>query len=298
MIMGRVKTLFQNLWLGVAALLLLHAGTAPAEEVIRWQSCLDPRSGAITIVQPGACQGQVISAEEAEAIRAERVARNRQALIGTTPPVGPGLRQVGSGTGFFVAPDGLLLTNYHVVQNCNSFSVESATGASVRARLEGAAPDYDLALLRSEMKSPAVATVRPVTQFDGQTVAVLGYPDRGMVPLYPLFVLGQLEGHFDSHDQIFTFRGDVRPGNSGGPLFDASGAVLGVIFAKIDSVREYQKSGTLVRDVGYAISIPVVQNVLQRFGLHLETAPAFQNLDASRLEQQSKMIIARVNCWQ
>src|SRR3546814_14605705 len=81
-----------------------------------------------------------------------------------------------------------------------------------------------------------------------------GYPEQGMVSLSPLLTPVEILRHESQTPRgpALPVRGDVRKGNSGGPLLDTAGSVVGVVLAAVDSVGMYTVTGTAVTDVGRA----------------------------------------------
>ncbi len=153
------------------------------------------------------------------------------------------------GTGFGVAP-GMVATNAHVVAGSASVSVETATGA-LPAQVVEYDSAVDLAVLRVHglTAEPLVFARQPAKT--GDDAAAAGYPLDGPFTVSPMRIRAQtaLRGpDIYARDtvtrEVYTLRGSVRPGNSGGPLLAPDGTVVGVIFgAAIDNP-----------DVGFALT--------------------------------------------
>jgi S1-C subfamily serine protease len=174
----------------------------------------------------------------------------------------------GFGTGFFVSPDGLVLTAAHVVEN-DSPKLRLWEGTQVDAVPVRIARDRDVALLRvvtPTAKQPCM-TFRTDRLSPGVDVYAIGTPatldlaftlTRGIVSGFPI-IRGQPFLQTDA---------PVNPGNSGGPVVDASGAVLGVVTSKV----------TASRIEGLAFAVPI-DNALASLGLQVgdRTDPALFN---------------------
>ena len=136
--------------------------------------------------------------------------------------------QVSTGTGLAVAP-GLLITNHHVIDGCTAIEVVSADGRR-RAAVVDADPLIDLALLRVPGMRGGTAKLRsPNNVRLGEPVMVFGFPLSGSLTSGGNFTSGLvsgLRGLLDSVGEI-QITAPVQPGNSGGPVMDASGSVIG-----------------------------------------------------------------------
>jgi S1-C subfamily serine protease len=142
-----------------------------------------------------------------------------------------GCDRLGTGSGF-VLDDGLIVTNRHVVGQPREVAISTWDGRSFEATVDGIAQDADLAVIRVRGLDLPVATVRATPAVVGEPIAVIGYPGGGGATITTGRVLGFTDGPILG-EQVPAIRvsAEVRPGNSGGPLIDMEGQVIGVIFA-------------------------------------------------------------------
>jgi S1-C subfamily serine protease len=168
----------------------------------------------------------------------------------------------GSGTGFFWDREGHIVTNFHVIGDANRFSVTLADQSSWDARLIGAAPEKDLAVLK--IRAPAelmvpLDTGRSGDLMVGRTVLAVGNP-FGLDQTLTVGVISALGRELRSpagrtiRDVIQTDAA-INPGNSGGPLLDSSGRVVGV------NTAIYSPSGASA-GIGFAVPVDTVTRLV------------------------------------
>jgi S1-C subfamily serine protease len=197
----------------VALALLAGACVPPAPPI-------DPDEGALADLAP-------LDLDEVQAAAVLRSAREFTVRIRAL-----GCDRLGTGSGF-VLGEGLIVTNRHVVGTPREVAISTWDGRSFEARVDGIANDADLAVIRVRGLDLPVATVRDEPAVIGERVAAIGYPGGGGATITTGVVLGFTDGPILG-EQVPAIRvsAEVRPGNSGGPLVDADGLVIGVIFAQ------------------------------------------------------------------
>jgi len=174
----------------------------------------------------------------------------------------PSCQKVLEGSGFVIAPD-RVMTNAHVVAGSNSVSVY-ASGKPFDATVVSFDPSVDIAILAVPNLPPASLTFAETPAKTGADVVVMGYPGGGNFTATPARIREaiKLSGPDIYRDpqpvtrDVYTIRADVEQGNSGGPLIDLNGQVLGVVFgAAVDDA-----------DTGFVLTTEEVSSQLARIG--------------------------------
>jgi len=167
-----------------------------------------------------------------------------QAVMGVVDAVGPAVvsisvrsnrepRRGGEGSGFLVAPDGYVLTNHHVVDAAPVLAARLADGGEQAAQVVGSDPATDLALVRIDGGSlPFLAVDAGAAARPGQLAVAIGSPlgFESTVTAGVVSALGRTLRSRDGRliDNVIQHTAPLNPGNSGGPLVDSRGRVLGV----------------------------------------------------------------------
>lgn len=268
---------------------------APRDFVV---NCFNEALQTVQDTLSGECQGKVVSDEEAAKIKARRAAYIRRVLFDKPTPVAPGKRLFGTGSGFFVSADGAILTSHHVISSCSVVSVTPPGTNAVRAEIVQLDKTWDLALLRADLEPQGIAsfalTVDPTASNE---ITVVGYPNRGRVTIKPVRASGQALGIkiAKSGLPLLVLKVDVRPGNSGGPVLDARGNVIGIVFAQINTPQVYKKTGDLLRDIGFAVPSQVILQFLERAGIRIK--PKVIDDGGDKPDSRKTPFVAQVGCW-
>ena len=189
----------------------------------------------------------------------EARAAGEAAASSTVQVIGPACDVIQEGSGF-VAAEGYVVTNAHVVAGMDDPEVRSAVGGSTDATTVLFDPELDLAILSvPDAPGPPLPLVTE-TPDRGAPGAVLGYPQGGPLDVRRAAVLRTIDalgpdiyGHGQVERLVLELQTLVRPGNSGGPFVLPDGRVAGIVFS-VSSSDE---------DVGYAISATEVDDPLR-----------------------------------
>ncbi len=165
----------------------------------------------------------------------------------------------GEGSGFIVSADGYILTNAHVVENADEVTVRTTDRREYTAKVIGSDPSTDIAVIKIDAKNlPTVRIGDPASLRPGQWVIAIGSPfgfensvTAGIVSATSRSMPGSNYAPFIQTDVA------VNPGNSGGPLFNLNGEVVGI------NSQIYSRTGGYM-GVSFAIPIDVANDVRQQ----------------------------------
>ncbi len=214
------------------------------------------------------------------------------------PPPAPEPRKSSSGTGFFVSASGDVLTNAHVVDDCGSIFVTPDGGQPVSARVSAKDITNDLALLTTSHKPKRVVGIRTGVRL-GESVAAFGFPLAQILSSSGNFTLGNITALAGIRDdsRFLQISAPVQPGNSGGPLFDQSGNVVGVVTSKLNAARVMVATqGDIAQNVNFAIKAAVVANFLETNRLAFEQGKLATTLQPADLATLAQSASAFVSC--
>lgn len=229
----------------------------PSNPVLNALNRVDP-APSITGSATQVARPDVTVASDPDVLRAGRsVVR----VLGTACGLGV------EGSGWAVQP-GLIVTNAHVVAGENDTTVTTQSGASLAATPVHYDPSNDLALLRVGAAIPSLPIATDPQR--GSAGAVLGYPENGPYSVAPArlgdtrdVISEDSYGDGPIHRTITSLRGSVKSGNSGGPLINSQGQVLGTVFAATTS-------GT---PGGFAVPDDLIRAALRETSTSVDTGP-------------------------
>jgi serine protease Do len=167
-------------------------------------------------------------------------------------------RRQGTGSGFVIRKDGLILTNNHVVENAQEITVTLSDKQQYRAKILGRDPKTDLAVLKIESKT--ALPVAPLGNSDairvGDWVMAIGNPFglSNTVTSGIVSAKGRMIGA-GPYDDFIQTDASINPGNSGGPLFNMAGEVVGI------NTAIFSQSGGNI-GIGFAIPVNLVKNLV------------------------------------
>jgi S1-C subfamily serine protease len=203
-----------------------------------------------------------------------------------------------SGSGIILAKSAVV-TNQHVVANCNKVDVV-LNGQRFNASVTKRDAKNDLALLQVENLPVVVYPSIRKRAVSGEGVMVAGYPLSGLLSSDLIVtdgIVNALSGIANDASQL-QISAPVQPGNSGGPLIDKSGALLGVVVSKLNALRAAAMTGDVPQNINFAIKPEVLRLFLESESLPIVSADAGVRLETEVLAARAKSFTAKIECKQ
>jgi S1-C subfamily serine protease len=172
------------------------------------------------------------------------------------PPPLPGRGSIFNGSCFFVTPDGVVATNAHVIKGKSNVRVIDSAGKVWASKGERLDPANDLALLRVETAGHAYLSLAPKDAVTiGQPVFTMGYPATQILGHEPKFtdgVISSLTG-LENAANLMQISVPIQPGNSGGPVVNDRGQVVGIATSTAAVEVFLRATGSLPQNVNWAV---------------------------------------------
>lgn len=197
-----------------------------------------------------------------------------------------------NGSGFFISSAGYIATNYHVVSESEVLQANFTRNGQLEsypAEVVITDPDNDLAIIKitdpkftslSELPYGLLPRQKPT----GSSVFAMGYPAIGDMGIDVKFTDGKIscKNGFRGDERYYQISAPIQPGNSGGPLFDMEGNVVGINSAY------YKGNGFVAQNVNYAIKSPLLKSLIEKVPeiAELKENSKIKNTSTSELTNQ------------
>ena len=199
----------------------------------------------------------------------------------------------------FVNSEGNVLTNNHVVNGCKAIDVKAVDSDQIPARIEAIDPKNDLATLKivSGFGLPAHFCVQTKPAKLGETIGVIGYPLTGFLSAEPKATFGQVNSVASAHKDytLLQISAPIQGGNSGGPVLDKSGSVIGVVVSQASMVLA-AVTGNVPLNVNFAIRGELAQIFMEAHGIKYGTSDRQRKMETDEIAALGQKSTAFVVC--
>jgi S1-C subfamily serine protease len=204
-----------------------------------------------------------------------------------------------NGTGFVISSAGHILTNNHVIADCVGDVHGNLTGESaVTLRVVSKDETNDLALLQAPSPLKAVAAIRRAPIHSGDAVVAIGFPYHGLLTsdfTVSTGIVNSLSGLLND-TRFLQISAPIQPGNSGGPLLDTSGNVVGVVAAKINAMKFAKATGDLPENINFAIKTGAVRDFLDNSVAPYEVGETGAELKTAQVATNARAYTLLLSC--
>jgi S1-C subfamily serine protease len=206
-----------------------------------------------------------------------------------------------TGSGVVIGSRGEILTNSHVVEGCERIAVQFPSDIRQAGTLIARDQRNDLAIVRTDRWPQSVAKFRegsPVRA--GDAVIALGYPLSGLLAAAANLTVGNVSAlaGLANDSRYLQISAPVQSGNSGGPLLDASGHVVGIVTSKLNAASVARATGDIPQNVNFAIKAEVARTFLDSSGIIYRASRSEQLLSPADVGDIARPFTVYIECEQ
>jgi S1-C subfamily serine protease len=204
-----------------------------------------------------------------------------------------------NGTGFLISTSGHIVTNNHVISDCVGDVHGNLVGDSVATlRVVSTDETNDLALLQLAGSFKDAATIRATAVHSGDSIIAIGYPFHGLLTsdfTVTTGIVSSLSGLFND-TRFLQISAPVQPGNSGGPLLDSSGNVVGVVSEKINALKFVKATGDIPENINFAIKTGALRDFLDNSVISYRTSDPGPELKTPQIASNVRAYTMLISC--
>jgi hypothetical protein len=203
-----------------------------------------------------------------------------------------------AGSGFVVSKAGDVLTNNHVIDGCRETKIVH-DGKTVAVKVIATDLAADVALLHMPDPAENIASFRETGAKSGEPVLAIGYPLAGALSPEATVTNGIVSATIGPHDdkKRIQITAPVQHGNSGGPLLDNNGRVIGIVSSKINALRMAQMTGSLPENINFAVNAEQARELLDKNNVKYEKTPDGDALTTTSAAERAMKFTVMVQCF-
>jgi S1-C subfamily serine protease len=204
-----------------------------------------------------------------------------------------------TGTGFVVSSNGHVVTNNHVIKDCVGDVHGNLVGeGTTKLRVVSNDQTNDLALLQATGNFKAIATIRTTPVLSGDPIIVIGFPFHGLLTsdfTVTTGIISSLAGLFND-TRFFQISAPVQPGNSGGPLVDTRGTIVGVVAEKLNALKVAKATGNLPENINFAIKTGALRDFLDNSAVPYRTSEPTGEMKTAEIASAARAYTMLITC--
>ena len=202
-----------------------------------------------------------------------------------------------SGTGFSISKQGHVITNYHVIKGCNNVNIHS-NNMVVPAKIINFDPRNDLALLKGKFIPQQILAFSNDKTNLLQDIYVAGFPFGKKISTSIKITKGIISSLTGIGNNYSNFQIDaaIQPGNSGGPILNEKGNVVGIAVAKLDLKYTQKNFGVFPENTNFGIKTSIVKSMLESENLKL-ALPNEKTISKIQLGKKITDSTYYLSCW-
>lgn len=197
------------------------------------------------------------------------------------------------GSGVFINNNGYIATASHVVRGCSEITINH-NNKEYPAKIIVSDTQNDLAVLKVGFDSPSFSLIRDnKTVKVGEDVVAVGYPLSGILAAQVNVTKGNISSLAGLGDdtRYYQITAPVQQGNSGGPLFDVNGNLIGIITSKLDALRTASLTGDIPQNVNFAVKSYILTNILDTKNIQYKIVTNSKNATGDKVEQMTSRTV-------
>jgi S1-C subfamily serine protease len=206
---------------------------------------------------------------------------------------------INTGTAFIINKQGNIVSNLHVVQECNSIEVRNAS-FKAKARLLATDSVNDLAVLTVDtIPSPSIGYFRSGKELRiGDDIITIGYPFGSILGESAKVTKGNISSltGIANDSSMLQISAPVQPGSSGGPLLDNSGNIVGIVSSRLSELAMLKATGSLPQNVNFAIKSQAIQLFLATHKIKYSSQDSIKKYEAADIVERAEEFTLQVQC--
>jgi S1-C subfamily serine protease len=199
-----------------------------------------------------------------------------------------------------ISANGHVVTNHHVIDGCTGDIHGNLSGEpAATLRVVSSDASNDLALLQGPAASfKSFAKIRDRSIRSGDSVVAIGYPYHGLLTsdfTVTTGIASSLSGIMNDA-RYLQISAAVQPGNSGGPLLDTSGLIVGMVAMKLDALKMVRATGNIPENINFAIKTGMIRDFLDNSVVPYETAEPKGELKTAEIAGNARGYTLLITC--